>query len=949
MDSLKFKPTVIVVSEVNAKSSASPMQDFEFNIEGYVLHSLNVGIRGYRGINIYVDISFTSSILELSCDFSEFLCVIIRGVDKVLTLCAVYRSPCSDHLNDSSLFKLLNMLKSSSIGKCIIIGDFNFCNVNWNTCTIGGGISGNTPSHKFLAAVNKNFLTQHVLFTTRVRGTQTPHTLDLVLTFENFIHEINCLSPIGKSDHCILDIQCDLKCDIVNNYAVKYNYNKCDYNEFSNYVEYTLNNQIPKPDQYNVNTEWLNIKQTVDMGVKNFVTSYNSNSWRKKSSWKFPVNSDTRTLIKKKHSLWQRYMATKDVLVFNEYKNVRNRVKKETRNTVQSIQRKVAESCKTNPKSFWQYIKSKTSALSVIGDLKICDGKKVIQVISDDLEKAEAFSDHFSKVYTVEVDDDFLKLPCVLPSNSMDNITFTDIDVMSQLNKLKLDKSPGPDMLHPRVLHELREVLAKPLTVLFNQSLQQGILPDDWKMSTVTAVFKKGRKDNIENYRPISLTCISCKIMESIIRNRLLEFFNINNLFSAKQFGFVKGRSTVLQQLNVLDDWSKLLESKGQIDIIYTDLEKAFDKVPHQRLLSKLHSYGINMQLITWVKSYLNLRMQRVKINNILSDCKPVLSGIPQGSVLGPLLFVIFINDMPLDFINNCNSFLYADDAKLYKHILCDLDSSILNSCCQNLFDWCRKWLMSINVSKCKVLSIAHNKSDIVSYDYGFNIPDIGFVKLDHVDSMSDLGVVIDSGLTFSNHIYEKINVAYKMLGIINRNFKYLDKVAFMLLYKSLVRSHMEFAHSVWSPYKKTLIYDIEKVQKRATKMVQGCSNKNYKERLQFLKLPTLLYRRLRGDMIEVFKIINCHYDSSVTPVLTRNTDARTRGNAFKLKVERCHYDMRKYSFCNRVINIWNSLPDYVVCSCSLNSFKNNLDKHWEKEDVLYNYEASLSASTCNF
>ena len=243
------------------------------------------------------------------------------------------------------------------------------------------------------------------------------------------------------------------------------------------------------------------------------------------------------------------------------------------------------------------------------------------------------------------------------------------------------------------------------------------------------------------------------------------------------------------------------------------------------------------------------------------------------------------------------------------------------------------------------MLSLVHNKSNVIKYDYGFDVPGTGFSKLEHVDSISDLGVTIDSGLTYSNHIYDKVNVAYRMLGIINRNFKYLDKFSFILLYKSLVRSHVEFAHSVWSPYKKGLIYDVEKVQKRATKMIQGCKNKTYKERLEFLQLPTLIYRRLRGDMIEVYKILHDIYDQSVVPSLVKHTDSRTRGNVFKLKVERCNYDIRKYSFCNRVICLWNSLPDSVVCACSLNMFKSYLDKHWEKEDIFYNYDAVLPAS----
>jgi len=226
-----------------------------------------------------------------------------------------------------------------------------------------------------------------------------------------------------------------------------------------------------------------------------------------------------------------------------------------------------------------------------------------------------------------------------------------------------------------------------------------------------------------------------------------------------------------------------------------------------------------------------------------------------------------------------------------------------------------------------------------------FKVSDTEVVNLEHVEKFCDLGVVVDSELKFEDHVHDKINLASKMLGIINRNFKNLDKATFILLYKSLVRSHLEFAHSVWCPYKKGVIYEIEKIQKRATKMVQDCKGKNYKERLQFLNLPTLKFRRVRGDMIEVFKIIHNLYDQSVVPSLSRNHDIRTRGNSFKLAVDRCKYDLRKYSFCNRVTSVWNSLPDFVVCCGSLNSFKNNLDKFWSQEDVIYNYESNLLAS----
>ena len=183
--------------------------------------------------------------------------------------------------------------------------------------------------------------------------------------------------------------------------------------------------------------------------------------------------------------------------------------------------------------------------------------------------------------------------------------------------------------------------------------------------------------------------------------------------------------------------------------------------------------------------------------------------------------------------------------------------------------------------------------------------------------------------------------MARKMLGIIKRRFSDLDRSSFILLYKGMVRCHLEYAVSVWNPFRLGLIGDIENVQKRATKLLGLCKSLSYKDRLMFLNLPTLKFRRLRGDMIEVFKILHTVYDTNVAPLLVRNFDTRTRGNSLKLKITRCRYDIKKFSFCNRVVNIWNSLPDYVVNSDSVNNFKNNLDKHWKRESFYYDFEAN--------
>ena len=264
-----------------------------------------------------------------------------------------------------------------------------------------------------------------------------------------------------------------------------------------------------------------------------------------------------------------------------------------------------------------------------------------------------------------------------------------------------------------------------------------------------------------------------------------------------------------------MDELTLAMDEGRQVDIIYTDFEKAFDKVPHRRLLSKLSSYGVNTQLLEWINAFLSNRSYVVQINDSKSVPRSVLSGIPQGSVLGPLLFVIFINDLPDVNCGLCNTLLFADDAKLYKYISGIGDATILSGCCENFSAWSKYWLMSLNVDKCKVLTITNKQSaNIIDFKYcitsSLGIP----VELEHIKDCKDLGVIFDTSLSFGNHIQEKTNTAFKMLGLIKQNVKDLDFASFILLYKTLVRSHLEYAVSVWNPYLKSFIYNLEKVKK---------------------------------------------------------------------------------------------------------------------------------------
>ena len=237
---------------------------------------------------------------------------------------------------------------------------------------------------------------------------------------------------------------------------------------------------------------------------------------------------------------------------------------------------------KDNPKKFWSYAQSKSKTKSSIPDLYKDDNKK--DVTESDKEKADVLADFFTSVFTKDTDNE---MPDIVPKEvpELNDILINPTIVKKKLENLKINKSPGPDTLHPRLLKELSEVLSYPLSLIFNKSVETGKVPCEWKYANITALYKKGDKKYAGNYRPVSLTSVVCKILESIIRENIVEHMRSNKLFSDKQFGFISGRSTVLQLIRVKDNWTEILDEGGCIDVAYCDFMKAFDKVCHKRLV----------------------------------------------------------------------------------------------------------------------------------------------------------------------------------------------------------------------------------------------------------------------------------------------------------------------------------------------------------------------------
>ncbi len=468
---------------------------------------------------------------------------------------------------------------------------------------------------------------------------------------------------------------------------------------------------------------------------------------------------------------------------------------------------------------------------------------------------ANCLNDAFHGVFTVPrrgplPDFPFRTEATCNPSDSF----ITEQAVYSILTNLNFRKSTGVDQVHPHVLKESAASFSAPLSSILRQSYNTSSLPDYWLKANVTPIYKKGKRSDPLNYRPISLTSVPCKIMEKLVKEVILEHFISNNLFTAAQHGFMRKKSCVTNLLEALDFLTDTLDANLLAIIVLFDFSKAFDVVPHLMLLWKLRAYGISGKLHAWIAAFLANRSQRVIMGDSKSDWKPVTSGVPQGSVLGPLLFLVYINDMP-DVVQQLVK-LFADDTKLLTRIENDTDFQLVQRDIDALVGWADKWHMSFNRSKCKVLRIS-KKSSPTDLHLPFTMTNLHQNEIHHLEesrSERDLGVQITHNLKWDEQVRIATAKANKALGTLTRTFKCWDLRMVKQLFSIYVRPHLEYAASVWNPYNQRHINKIERVQFRATRLVSSLKKLDYNQRLTELGLTTLEERRTRGDAIQLFK-----------------------------------------------------------------------------------------------
>lgn len=577
----------------------------------------------------------------------------------------------------------------------------------------------------------------------------------------------------------------------------------------------------------------------------------------KQTKRRYPTwfTSDIIKDVKKKGKLWQKYKHNRDPTVLTTFQHLRSKIKKDIQNSFKAYCLRLQEQIKTNPSNFWQFIKTKKGETSMPSFIIDREGS----TLNDPDEIAEAFSQFFQESFEVNADNDYVEPSDGLSSNTFTMPQISEEDVFSCLKRLKPKGTVGPDRIPAFLLRDCSPVLALPLSKLFNICISTSKFPTAWKVSKVCPVFKKGDANNIQNYRPITIINNFSKVFEMVLYNYLS--FYVKNRITCNQHGFIKGRSTVTNLMCISQYITDAFDERLQVDVVYTDFSKAFDRLDHKLLLNKLDLIGLSASDVSFYASYLGGRMQYVETCGRASREFLVGSGVPQGSILGPLFFTIFINSIVRDL--EVEVLLYADDLKIFTKIK-DVNSCMrLQKALDTISYWCSRNCLPLNPAKCNIMTYTL-KTNKIMFDYVID----GQI-LQRPEVFKDLGVTFDTKMSFVYHINDVVNKCYKSLGFIIRNTReFTNTDLIKLLFFAFVRSSLEYGAIVWSPHYNLHIRHLESVQRRLLKYLSFRVDGVYppvgfphSELLARHKVETMQDRKIRSQIIFLYKLLRNDID----------------------------------------------------------------------------------------
>ncbi len=802
----------------------------------------------------------------------------------------VYRRPLSSSSMPGRLIDYLNSVLDPNV-PTVLLGDFNYPDINWTR----GLASARDGQRTFLHFTFSAGLDQMVRFPTRKEN-----VLDLVFVTEPNL--VQCLEIGPKIENCDHEtIVGSFVSQVPNqNAIIEYrDFWRADYESLQEALLFVRWDELLE-GVTDVNVAWNIFLNVLKPLLDRFVPL------RRHSRFVSRCSRVSR-LCHRTYLLHKRYKATKTQLDYEKYLQASRLAQRAKRVAKFDSENRILESGDLS--RFWHFVRSRLTVKSSIPLLTNSQGEVVVGA----RDRATLFNEYFSSVF---IQDNGTQPTMRFPQATtvLTNIEFQPAQVYAFLSELPSKTSVGPDGIPSIFLKRLSLVLAEPLSRIFTISFDLSQFPTDWLGANVIPIYKqKGSSSACCFYRPISLLCKCANVSEAIVADLVKE--HMQPFWFSGQHGFLKGRSTVTQLLECLNDWTKAIDAGQFVDVLYVDIAKAFDSVSHVKLLAKLSRYGIQGKLLGWIRAFLTGRRQRVKVDGHFSDWLPVGSGVPQGSVLGPILFLIYINDLPL-VLKWATVKIFADDLKVYVALMRNDTTFPLQLDIHEIFDWTDESQLSIAFEKCFILHLG-TANPRVSYTFGHS-------DIQSVNSIRDLGVILQHDLKFHEHCAKVVRSSSIMSNLIFRSF-YSRKPEFLLkMFQTFVRPRLEYATQIWNPCYKMDIDLIEKVQRKFTKRIPGMYSNSYSDRLACLDLNSLEYRRIVFDLVMVYKILRglVEIDSSHFFFLSEGV---TRGHSWKLFKNRVRSDVSRFFFTNRVIDIWNFLPDDIVSKPTLQGFKTAL------------------------
>lgn len=885
------------------------INDTEISIPGYHSQRLDRNRHG-GGVLMYIKDIFHYSILPKPIDALELVSVVVQHNTIPTRICVsvFYRPPSSQASVLDDLCTCFETIDITQFVNVVVVGDFNI-DVSSSSHPLYHKLSSMMSTYSMFQMVNDHTHTHH-------NGTNS--TIDLLYASNpSLINDCITIPALANSDHLGLLIHLCLK--VTNSIKTKtravWRYRLADWDRACELIEATDWKSIL--DYSDINKSWNNWKSAL-LNIMEECIPRATLPPRRNRPW---LTKKLIQAMRRRNCLYKRAKATGN---YSKYRSYRNKVVGYLRQAKKAFFQKLNPK---NPKQFWKVCKSLNSIKSTIPTLVHND-----VTAHSNVQKAEMLNTFFATCFNksqppVESTDFRISTPPdVLPSE----LLCSEDEIFDLLSLLDVNKSNGPDGISARMLKYTASSITPAVTMLFNLSLKLGRVPSCWKRSYVVPIPKTPAARSPDNYRPISLLSILSKVLErhvfKLVNRELDELCPLSDV----QWGFRAGRSTTSALLSTTSHWFELLEEGKDICAVFFDYRKAFDSVPHWPLLRKLISLNVNQFLIQWIADYLTSRTQQVVIEGESSTVEDVLSGVPQGSVLGPLLFLIYIDEVgTIPVTQESVRVMFADDLLLYRPISQPNDFLAMQEDVSKVEEWSIANYLSLNPIKCKCMIISRKTSPLQ--------PESALTLNGHILAQVDvykyLGILLSKDLSWSPHVDVTCSKARKVLGLLYRRFyKFSNLDTIRQLYTSLVRPHLEYACHVWSPYTSRDINALESVQKFACKMASRRWNGNtYEELLTVTNLPTLERRRLELKLRHLFKIIHnlVFFPSNIFVPRERSQYHLRSSHDYCLTQPFARTNSYFYSFVPYTISIWNSLPAEAVSLSSINSFKSYLHRNY--------------------